>query len=75
MNAAIQEGSWHTTAFHGIGPQCEWGGPVSAQAFIALLDRLVQARKQVWAGTFTEVYKYQQELSTAPVQLLDLDEK
>jgi peptidoglycan/xylan/chitin deacetylase (PgdA/CDA1 family) len=41
IDTAIQEGSWHLVGFHGIGPDCEWGGPVSGEAFIALLDYLV----------------------------------
>jgi beta-galactosidase len=71
VNTAIQERSWHLVGFHGIGPNCEWGGPVDGDAFIALLDYLVEKREQVWCGTHTEVHKYDQERSTASVQILE----
>ena len=71
VDTAIQEGSWHLVGFHGIGPTCEWGGPVSEEAFIALLDYLVEKKDQVWAGTHTEVHKYDQERSAALVDLLE----
>jgi len=71
VDAAIQEGSWHLTGFHGIGSNCEWGGPVSDEAFIALLDYLVEKGDQVWCATHTEVHKYDQERSTAGVQVLE----
>jgi hypothetical protein len=74
VDTAIQEGCWHLVGFHGIGPNCEWGGPVKADAFIALLDYLVERRKQVWCGTHTEVHKYDQERSTASVQILEASE-
>jgi hypothetical protein len=67
VDAAIREGSWHLVGFHGIGPDCEWGGPVDGDAFIALLDYLVEKRDQVWSGTHTEVHKYDQERSAAAV--------
>jgi len=72
VDTALQEGSWHLVAFHGIGPNCEWGGPVDGTAFIALLDCLVEKRDQVWVGTHTEVHKYDQERSTAAVTLLEV---
>ncbi len=71
VDAAIREGSWHYTAFHGIGPACEWGGPVAGEAFIALLDTLVEKRDQIWTGTFTQVHQYDQERSTARARLLE----
>ncbi len=69
IDTAIQEGSWHLVGFHGIGPNCEWGGPVDGDAFIAMLDYLVEKRDQVWAGSHTEVHKYVQERSQAKVNL------
>ncbi len=71
VDTAIQEESWHLTGFHGIGPQCEWGGPVDGEAFIALLDYLVEKRQLVWCGTALEVHKYEQERSTAKVNLAE----
>lgn len=71
VDTAIQEGSWHLVGFHGIGPNCEWGGPVDGTAFIALLDYLVEKRDRVWCGTHLEVHKYDQERSTAAVKILD----
>ncbi len=69
IDAAIQEESWHLVGFHGIGPNCEWGGPVAGDAFIAMLDYLVEKRDLVWAGTHTEVHKYDQERSQARVDV------
>ncbi len=69
VDDAIQEGSWHYAAFHGIGPACEWGGPVDGDAFIALLDHLVAKRGQVWNGTYTEIFKYEQERRSAKIDL------
>lgn len=74
VDAAMREGSWHHLAFHGIGPKCEWGGPVAGDAFIALLDYLVQMRDQVWTGTHTEVHKYDQERGTAELAVLAVTE-
>lgn len=74
VDTAIQEGSWHLVGFHGIGPNCEWGGPVDGEAFIALLDYLVEKRPLVWSGTHTEVHKYDQERSTAAVHTLEATE-
>ncbi len=71
VDTAIREGTWHFTAFHGIGPDCEWGGPIEGGAFTALLDYLVEKRGQVWTGTFTEVHKYNQERSTARLGLVE----
>lgn len=71
VDTAILEGSWHYVAFHGIGPQCEWGGPVDGNAFCALLDYLVEKRQIVWTGTNTEVHKYIQERTTTTVSLLE----
>jgi hypothetical protein len=71
VDAAIREKSWHLVAFHGIGPNCEWGGPVDGEAFIALLDYVVEKRPFVWCGTHTEIHKYDQERNTAAVNLLE----
>lgn len=71
VDSAIQEGSWHLVAFHGIGPDCEWGGPVDGGAFIALLDYLVEKSDLVWTGTHIEVHKYDQERSSASVSIQD----
>jgi len=71
VDSAIHEGSWHHVAFHGIGPACEWGGPVDGEAFVALLDYLGEKREQVWCGTHTEVHKYEQERSRAAVQVVE----
>ncbi len=71
VETALREGSWHHVAFHGIGPSCEWGGPVDGAAFIALLDYLVEKRAHVWAGTHTEVHKYSLERDHATVTVLD----
>jgi hypothetical protein len=71
VDTAIREGSWHHVAFHGIGPNCEWGGPVDGQAFIALLDYVAEKRGQIWCGTHTEAHKYDQERSTATVNVLE----
>ena len=73
VDAAIQEGSWHYTAFHGIGPTAEWGGPVRGEAFIALLDTLARRRDQVWTSPFTRLYKYQQERNSARVDWLSIE--
>ena len=75
VDTALGEGSWHLVAFHGIGPNCEWGGPVDGAAFIALLDYLVEKRNQVWVGTHTEVHKYDQERSTAAVTVLEVSNR
>ena len=75
VDTAIREGSWHHVAFHGIGPNCEWGGPVDGKAFTSMLDYLVEKRDQVWIGTHTEVHKYDQERSTASVRLLEASNK
>ncbi len=69
VDRAIQEGSWHLVGFHGIGPDCEWGGPVDGAAFTAMLDYLVEQRDLVWCGTHTEVHKYDQERSQASVRV------
>jgi peptidoglycan/xylan/chitin deacetylase (PgdA/CDA1 family) len=74
VDTAIGEGSWHLVGFHGIGPGAEWGGPVSRDAFIALLDYLVEKREQVWCGTHTEVHKYDQERSNTKVHALEASE-
>ena len=71
VDSAIQEESWHLVGFHGIGPNCEWGGPVDGDAFIALLDYLVEKQDQVWCGTHLEVHKYDQERSTATINLME----
>lgn len=71
VDSAILEGSWHYVAFHGIGPQCEWGGPVDGSAFIALLDYLVEKRQILWIGTNTQVHKYIEERSTTSISLLE----
>ena len=72
VDAAIQEGGWHHVAFHGIGPNSEWGGPVDGDAFIALLDYLLEKRDLVWTGTHTQIHKYDQERNTAKVETLKL---
>ncbi len=72
VDLAIREGSWHHVAFHGIGPECEWGGQKDGDAFRTLLDYLVEKRDQVWTGTHTEVHKYDQERITASVELLEV---
>ncbi len=72
VDAAVREGTWHHVAFHGIGPNCEWGGPVAGDAFIALLNYLTEKRDQVWTGTHTEVHKYDQEYRTAAVTILEV---
>ena len=74
VDIAIREGSWHLVGFHGIGPDCEWGGPVDGNAFTALLDYLVEKQDLVWCGTHTEVHKYDQERSNAHVQILEVTE-
>jgi hypothetical protein len=66
VDTALREGSWHLVAFHGIGPNCEWGGPVDGDAFIALLDYLVEKQDQVWTRTHTEVHKYDNEPARIP---------
>ena len=71
VDTAILEGSWHLVGFHGIGPNCEWGGPVDGEAFTALLDYLEEKRPIVWSGTHTEVHKYDQERSTAAIHTLE----
>jgi beta-galactosidase len=75
VDAAIREGSWHHLAFHGIGPKCEWGGPVDGDAFIALLDYLVEQGDRVWTGTHTEVHMYDQERGAAAVTVLGVSER
>lgn len=68
---AIREGSWHHVAFHGVGPDCEWGGPVDGNAFLSLLDYLVEKRVHVWTGTHTEVHKYDRERGATDVMVLE----
>lgn len=70
VERAIEEGSWHLVGFHGIGPDCEWGGPVRAEAFGGLLDALAERRELVWSGTHSEVHRYEQERASAAVRLL-----
>jgi len=72
VDTAIAEGSWHLVGFHGIGPDCEWGGPVDGAVFTGMLDYLFEKRNLVWTGTHTEVHKYDQERSTASVSLLEV---
>jgi hypothetical protein len=69
VESALHEGSWHHVAFHGVGSNCEWGGPVDEEAFTALLDYLVEKRDQIWTGTHTEVHKYDQERKHASVTI------
>jgi hypothetical protein len=61
VDAAIKDGGYHTIIFHGIGPEAEWGGQSNGEAFIALLDYLVEKKALVWSDTFTKVYKYVEE--------------
>lgn len=61
VHAAIREGSYHYIIFHGIGPKAEWGGQTDGEAFISLLDYLVEKKDIVWSDTFTKIYKYVQE--------------
>jgi beta-galactosidase len=70
VDTVIEEGGWRLVGFHGIGPDCEWGGPVSGDAFTGLLDYLVERRELVWAGTHTQVHKYDQERGSATLKLL-----
>ena len=70
VDTAIREGSWHLVGFHGIGPDCEWGGPVNGDAFIAMLDYIVEKQETIWCGTHTEVHKYVQERDSATVKIL-----
>jgi hypothetical protein len=72
VDAAIQEGSWHLVGFHGIGPKCEWGGPLDAVAFTAMLDYLVAQHEMIWCGTHTEVHKYDRERISAAVTMLSV---
>lgn len=72
VDATIEEGSWHLVGFHGIGPACEWGGPVDGAAFTGFLDYLVEKRDVVWVGTHTEVHKYKQERKSAAVTLREI---
>jgi peptidoglycan/xylan/chitin deacetylase (PgdA/CDA1 family) len=61
VDAAIKDGDYHYIIFHGIGPKAEWGGQTDGDAFIALLDYLVEKRELVWSDTFTKIYKYVEE--------------
>jgi hypothetical protein len=72
VDRAIEEGSWHLVGFHGIGPDCEWGGPVRGDAFTRMLDYLVEKRDLVWTGTHTEVHKYDQERSSAVAKVIEV---
>ena len=58
VDAAIKEGTYHYIIFHGIGPSAEWGGQKDGDAFVALLDYLVDKKDLVWSETFTKIYKY-----------------
>jgi len=74
VDTAVREASWHHVAFHGIGPNCEWGGPVDGNAFLALLDYLIEKKDQVWTGTHTEVHKYEEERNASTVKLLQVSD-
>ncbi len=67
VDAAIKDGGYHTIIFHGIGPNAEWGGQTDGDAFVALLDYLVQKRGLVWSDTFTRIYKYVEERDNSSV--------
>lgn len=70
VDAAIREGSWHLIACHGVGPTAEWL-PTSGEAFVALLDYLVEKKDLVWVGTNTRVHKYDQERASAQATVLE----
>lgn len=61
VDAAIKDGNYRYVIFHGIGPNSEWGGQSDGDAFIALLDYLVEKSDLVWSDTFTKIYKYVEE--------------
>src|SRR5215471_798375 len=69
VDAAIQDGGYHTLIFHGIGRNAEWGGQTDGDAFVALLDYLVEKKDIVWSDTFTRVYKYVEERDHSSVSL------
>src|SRR5215470_6099901 len=61
VDGTIKDGNYHYIIFHGIGPKAEWGGQTDGDAFVSLLDYLVEKRDLVWSDTFTKVYKYVEE--------------
>ena len=71
VDAAINDGDYHYIIFHGIGPNSEWGGQSDGDAFIALLDYLVEKRDLVWSDTFTKVYKYVEERDKSRVSVTE----
>jgi hypothetical protein len=69
---AIDEGAWTQIMFHGIGG--EWIS-YSEQAFVQLLDFLVQHEDALWVATVGDVWKYQQQYQAiSDVSLSDADE-
>jgi hypothetical protein len=72
VDQAISEGGWHHVAVHGIGPNSEWGG-WSSSGFMEMLDYLVQKREAglLWVASHLEVHQYDQERSTASVDILE----
>jgi hypothetical protein len=66
VDQAIREGNWHGLYVHGVGPRAEWL-PMDGTAWTAGLDYLVTKLSQVWQGSYTRVYKYDAERSTASV--------
>jgi hypothetical protein len=69
VDAAIKDGGYHTLIFHGIGPNAEWGGQTDGDAFVALLDYLVEKKDLVWSDTFTKVYKYVEERDKSTISI------
>src|SRR5262249_19499585 len=68
VDAAIKDGNYHYIIFHAIGPKAEWGGQTDGDAFISLLDYLVEKRDVVWSETFTKIYKYVEERDRSKIQ-------
>ena len=55
---ALNQGRWGLVGFHGVGGQ--WIS-TKEEAFIEMLDFLVENEDRLWTGTTGDVYRYTQE--------------
>jgi hypothetical protein len=55
---ALEKGRWGLVGFHGIGGQ--WIS-TSEEAFVEMLDFLVENEARIWTGTTGDVFRYTQE--------------
>jgi hypothetical protein len=69
---ALEEGRWGLVGFHGVGGQ--WIS-TSEEAFVEMLDFLVENKDRLWTGTTGDVYRYTQERDAVKaVSLTDASE-